>query len=105
MELNNLKDKMKNSDIASILKYLKTISKNKKNVKFQKINGKYENNINKYHEKILFNNDIKNIDDIIIKLCIYNKQNDKKIWLLTQDRILRIKATVFNINALNITYL
>lgn len=67
----------------------------KENVMFQKKNGVYCIDCKKYEEEIIFNEVVKKLDDIIISLCKINNEvlsGKSKVFLLTSDLILKIKA-------------
>ena len=97
MELNGLKNNFKKRDnVIFILDYLKeNIKKNK--IKLQTIKNNFVYNIDYYNQDITFNDKNKNIDDLIIKCCLYNKTKNIKSYLLTFDKILKIKAKNNNI--------
>lgn len=93
MELNGLirkKDVKKNVHIA--LKYIEHISETKENVIFQNKNGGGCIDCKNYREKIIFDENIKKIDDIIINICNINKILSNKVFLITSDISLKIKA-------------
>lgn len=74
---------------------------------FQKQNGVYCIDFQNYEENIIFDENVKKIDDIIINLCKINNQVlsiKKKLFLLTSDLILKIKAESNEILALNINF-
>lgn len=79
----------------------------KENIMFQKQNGVYCIDCKDYEENIIFDENVKKIDDIIINLCKINKHVlsiKKKLILLTSDLILKIKAESNEILVLNITF-
>ena len=79
----------------------------KENVMFQKKNGVYCIDCKKYEEGIIFNEVVKNLDDIIIDLCKINKEvlsGKSKLFLLTSDLILKIKAESNEIHVINIDF-
>jgi predicted ribonuclease YlaK len=69
--------------------------KYKENIMFQKKNGIFCIDYKNYEEEIIFNENVKKIDDIIINICKINNEilyGKNKVYLLTSDLILKIKA-------------
>lgn len=67
----------------------------KENVLFQKENGIFCIDYKNYEEEIIFNENIKKIDDVIINICKINNEilyGKNKVYLLTSDLTLKIKA-------------
>lgn len=79
----------------------------KENVMFQKKNGVYCIDYKKYEEEIIFDEVVKNLDDIIISLCKINNEvlsGKSKLFLLTSDLILKIKAESNKILVINLDF-
>lgn len=79
--------------------------KYKENIMFQKYNGVFCIDYEYYEEEIIFNEKIKKLDDVIIDICKINNEilyEKNKVYLLTSDLILKIKA---KLNGISVEYL
>lgn len=89
-----LKRKTRKKEAYKSLQLIKSL-KYKNNIMFQKNNGIFCIDYENYKEEILFNEDVKKIDDIIINICKINNvilSGKNKVYLLTSDLTLKLKG-------------
>lgn len=99
-----LKRKDRKKEVYKSLQLIKNM-KNSENIMFQKHNGVFCIDYEYYEEEIIFNEKIKKLDDVIIDICKINNEilyKKNKVYLLTSDLILKIKA---KLNGISVEYL